>query len=251
MKDAAAKPPGLLRFLPIAVIAAAAAAVFLTGAHKYLSLDSLRENHAALETLVEKRLLFALLAFAAAYVVVTALSLPGGALMSLVGGLLFGPFLGTAVVMLAATAGAAIIFTAARTAVGDSLRRRAGPFVKRMEDGFRSNAFSYLLILRLVPAFPFFVVNIAPALFDVKLRTFILATFIGIAPGTFAFVSAGNGLGAVLESGGEIKLTGLLTQPAVLTPIVALSVLAMLPVLMKSRGRMSESKKESRRDDSN
>lgn len=234
----AAKTAGPARFLPLALIAAAAGAVYLTGAYKYLSLDTLREHRAALEAFVDQRLVLAILLFAAAYVAVTALSLPGATLMSLLGGFLFGPFLGTAVVVIAATIGAGVIFTAARTALGDALRNKAGPFVRRMEEGFSRNAFSYLLLLRLIPMFPFFIVNIAPALFNVKLGVFIAATFIGIIPGAFAFVSAGNGLGAVLETGGDLKLTGLLTQPAVLTPIIAISFLALLPIALKAFGLM-------------
>lgn len=244
MTEPAARPTGLIRYLPLGVIAATAVAVFATGAYKYISLDTLREHRATLEALVEDRLLLALLAYALAYVVMTALSLPGATLMSLIGGFLFGPFLGTAVVVVAATIGAAVIFTAARTAFGDALRRRAGPFARKMEDGFRRNAFSYLLLLRLIPLFPFFIVNVAPALFNVSLRTYVLATLIGIIPGAFAFVSAGAGLGAVLDSGGELKLTGLLMQPAVLTPIIALSILAILPIALKALGVLPGSKKE-------
>ncbi|MFZ5616389.1 MAG: TVP38/TMEM64 family protein [Pseudomonadota bacterium] len=243
--SAGRRPAGLARFLPLGVIALAAVAIFATGAYKYVSLDTLRDNRAALEAFVQERLLLAVIAYALAYVVMTALSLPGATLMSLIGGFLFGPLLGTAAVVVGATIGAAIIFTAAKTAFGDALRSRAGPFARKMEDGFRKNAFSYLLLLRLIPLFPFFIVNIAPALFNVSLRTYFLATLIGIIPGAFAFVSAGAGLGAVLDSGGELQLSGLLTQPAVLTPIIALSVLAILPIALKALGVIPDSKKES------
>jgi len=244
MRDAAKPRTGLARFLPIGLIALATAAIFATGAHRYLSLETLRENRAALEGLVERNLPLAVAAYTAAYVAVTALSLPGATLMSVLGGFLFGPFLGAGAVVIAATIGAAIIFSAARTALGDSLRKKAGPFARKMEDGFKRNAFSYLLLLRLIPLFPFFIVNIAPAIFDVKLRTFALATFIGIIPGAFAFVSAGNGLGAVLDSGGDLKLAGLLTQPEILTPIIALSVLALLPIALKASGALKAAQKE-------
>lgn len=237
MTHDAKRQPGLWRYLPLGLIAIAAATVFATGAHQFLSLETLREHRTSLEAFVENRLLAAVAAFALAYIAVTALSLPGATLMSVIGGFLFGPMLGTFVVVSAATIGAAIIFVAAKTAFGDALRRRAGPFVQKMEEGFRRNAFSYLLLLRLMPLFPFFIVNIAPALFNVKLRTFVLATLIGIIPGAFAFVSAGNGLGAVLDSGGELNLVGLLRQPAVLTPIIALSLLAIAPNAMRAFGR--------------
>lgn len=235
MKDTT-RSGGLKRFLPLALIAVFAAAVFFSGAWRYLSLETLREHRAAIEAFVADRLLLSLLIYALIYIGATALSLPGATLLSVVGGFLFGPFAGTVAVVIAATIGAAIIFTAAKTAVGDTLRKKAGPFARRMEDGFRANAFSYLLLLRLIPLFPFFIVNIAPALFGVKTRTFVLATFIGIIPGAFAFVSAGNGLGAVLNGGANLDLKGLLADPAILTPIVALSLLALLPIALKAFG---------------
>jgi len=236
MTDAPRPKPTLARFLPLALILVVAAIIFATGAQRYLTLDALKEHRAALETLVEENLVVAILLFALGYVAVAALSLPGATIMSLLGGFLFGPIIGTAIVVVSATIGATIIFTAAQTALGDSLRRRAGPFVKKMEEGFKDNAFSYLLLLRLIPLFPFFIINIAPSLFDIRLRTFTVATFIGIIPGAFAFVSAGAGLGTVLNAGGEVELTGLLTQPTVLTPIVALSLLALLPIAAKKMG---------------
>lgn len=240
----ATRAKGIARFLPLALILVAAIAIVASGAHRHLSLESLQENRAALEAFVDDRLLLAVGGFALLYISATALSLPGATVLSLMGGFLFGPVLGTATVVIAATIGAAIIFSAAKTAVGDALRVRAGPFARKMEDGFRSNAFSYLLLLRLIPIFPFFIVNIAPALFDVKLRTFVVATLIGIIPGAFAYVSAGNGLGAVLDKGGELQLTGLLTQPAVLIPIAALSFLALMPIALKALGVMPSAPKD-------
>ncbi|MCB2112822.1 MAG: VTT domain-containing protein [Parvularculaceae bacterium] len=239
---APARPrPALARFLPLALILAAAAAIFATGAHRYLTLEALKDHRAGLEALVDKNLPVALALFALAYIAVAALSLPGATIMSLLGGFLFGPLIGTAAVVVAATIGATIIFMAAKTALGDSLKRRAGPFARKMEEGFKDNAFSYLLLLRLIPLFPFFIVNIAPSFFNIRMRTFAAATFIGIIPGAFAFVSAGAGLGAVLDAGEDVKLTGLLTQPAVLTPIIALSLLAMLPIAAKKMGWVKSS----------
>lgn len=224
------------KFLPIVVIASATGVFFASGAYRFLSFETLREHYAALEAFVEKRFAFSMLIFAMVYILAVALSLPGASLLSLLGGFLFGTFVGTGVVVVAATIGATIIFIAAKTAFGDTLRARAGGIVKKMEEGFRSNAMSYLLLLRLIPLFPFFVVNVAPALFGVPVRTFFIATLIGIIPGTFAYVSAGNGLGAVLAAGGDLKLTGLLLKPEIITPIVALSLVALLPVVLKAFG---------------
>lgn len=215
----------------------------MSGAYRFLSLDALREHYTTLEAFVEKRFVVAILIFAIAYILAVALSLPGATILSLLGGFLFGTFVGTGVVVVAATIGATLIFIAAKTAFGDALRARAGGVVKKMEEGFRSNAMSYLLLLRLIPLFPFFVVNVAPALFGVPVRTFFIATIIGIIPGTFAYVSAGNGLGAVLAAGGDLKLSGLLLKPEILTPIIALSVVALLPVVLKAFGVFPGAKK--------
>lgn len=242
MTDPAAQGPeqapgagsALKRFAPIVIILIAAAVVIASGAYKHLSFAALRENYEGISAFVAENLLLAIILFVVAYIVVTALSLPGATLMSVLGGFLFGIWVGTLIIVISATAGAAILFFAVKTALGDSLRKRVGPSLRKMEDGFRENAFSYLMLLRLAPLFPFFVVNIAPAIFGVSLRTFIIATFIGIIPGAFAFASVGNGLGAVLAAGEDLQLSGLLLKPEVLTPIIALSILALIPIVYKA-----------------
>ena len=128
-----------------------------------------------------------------------------------------------------ATAGATIVFLIARSALGETLRAKAGPRIRRMEEGFRADALSYLLVLRLIPLFPFWLVNIVPAFLGVPVRTYVLGTFIGIIPGSFVYASVGNGLGAVFEAGGTPDL-GIIFEPAILLPIVGLAVLALLPV---------------------
>jgi uncharacterized membrane protein YdjX (TVP38/TMEM64 family) len=167
-----------------------------------------------------------------------AFSLPGALVATLTGGFLFGTVLGGTATVVAATIGATILFIAARTAFGDLLRAKAGPAIKRMEEGFRENAFSYLLVLRLVPLFPFFLVNLAPAFLGVTLPTFVGATFIGIIPGTFVFASLGNGLGAVFDAGRTPDL-GLVKEPQVILPLLALAVLALVPVLYRRLRRAS------------
>jgi uncharacterized membrane protein YdjX (TVP38/TMEM64 family) len=171
--------------------------------------------------------------FIAIYAVATALSLPVGLVLSVTSGFLFGTFLGTAFAVVGATTGAVGVFMIARTALGDVLRRRlTGGVLERMADGFRQNAFSYLLVLRLIPLFPFFVVNLAPAFLGVSLRTFVAATLLGIVPGAFVFASVGTGLGDVFDMGGKFSATGLLT-PNVITALVGLAVLALAPVVYK------------------
>ncbi len=232
------KKGSLLRFAPLALLVAAIVFVIQMGWHQYLAPDrffeTLSENYVTLTGFVSENLVLSVLAFMGAYIIATALSLPGAGILSILGGLLFGVWVGTAAVVIAATIGATLIFTIAKSAVGDFLQRRAKGFVKKVEEGFKENAFSYLLLLRLIPAVPFFVLNILPSIFNMPLRTYVLATFIGIIPGSIAYVSAGNGAGAIIRAGGEVNLSGLLLQPAVLFPIIALAVLAMIPVIYKA-----------------
>jgi len=170
----------------------------------------------------------------------------------LTGDLLFGWMAGTALAVFAATIGAALIFLIARSSFGDTLAARAGPWLNRLRDGFQENAFSYLLFLRLVPAFPFFVVNLAPALLGVPLRTFVVGTAVGIIPGTAAFATAGAGLGSVVEAqnaayqsclaanpvNGEAACpytidTSALVTKELLVAFAVLGLVALLPVILK------------------
>lgn len=220
------------RFLPLIAIVGAIAAFFALGLDRYLTFEALRDNRHLLMTLVEDHAVLMALGFVAVYALATALSLPGGAILSITGGFLFGSILGTLWIVVGATIGATAIFVIARTALGESLRDRAGPWLKKMEDGFKENALSYLLVLRLVPLFPFFVVNLVPALLGVPLRTYILGTFIGIIPGAFVFASVGAGLGSVFDSEEGFSPASALT-PEVITALVGLSVLSLVPVVYK------------------
>ena len=132
---------------------------------------------------------------------------------------------GAVCAVIGATLGATALFLAARAGLG-GLAQRAGRFVAKLEAGFRADAFSYLLVLRLVPIFPFWLVNLVPALVGVRLATFVLATFLGIIPGSFVYTSLGNGLGSVVE---EPDLA-IVFEPRVLLPVVGLAILALIPV---------------------
>lgn len=220
------------RLVPLAFVPAVLVAFFALGLDRYLSFEQLRQHRVELMGFVMARPVLAVLAFVAVYATATACSLPGGAVMTLTGGFLFGIWLGTAAVVVGATLGATLLFLVARTALGSTLRARAGPFLARMEAGFRENALSYLLVLRLIPAFPFVVVNLVPALLGVPVRTFVVATFFGIMPGTFVFASIGAGLGSIFDKMEEVSLTGALTEEVVIA-LVGLAVLALIPVAYK------------------
>ncbi|HYE50235.1 MAG TPA: TVP38/TMEM64 family protein [Azospirillaceae bacterium] len=223
---------GWTRFLPLAVLAAGLAAFFALGLHEYLSWETLRRHRHELLAAVEAAPLRAALVFVAVYTAATAFSIPGAAFLSVGGGFLFGTAAGGALAVTGATLGAACVFLAARTAVGDYLQRRLGGTFRRLEDGFRENAFSYMLFLRLMPVFPFWFVNLAPAFLGVPLRTFVAGTFLGIIPGGLVYASVGSGLGHVLDAGGTPDL-GLVARPEVLLPIAGLALLSLVPVVYR------------------
>jgi uncharacterized membrane protein YdjX (TVP38/TMEM64 family) len=217
------------RLAPLAVLLAAIIAFFALGLHHYLSFDVLRQHREQLLAMVAQHPFLAPLAFVALYAAVIALSVPGGAVLTIAGGFLFGVVAGSFYVVVAATLGATIVFLIAKTAVGDFLRAKAGPRIRRMEEGFREDAFSYLLVLRLIPIFPFWLVNIVPAFLGVGVGTYVLGTFLGIIPGSLVFASVGNGLGAVFDAGQSPDL-GIIFKPAIIGPIIGLALLALLPI---------------------
>lgn len=245
----ARKSGGLSRWAPLVGIAALMALVFAMGWHKYLTLEQIGRNYDALTGYIESNLALSLTAYAALYIVVVALSLPGALALTLAGGILFGWQIGGPAAIVAATIGATVIFLVARTSLGETLAAKAGPAISRLRDGFQENALSYLLFLRLVPAFPFFIVNLAPAILGVKLRTYVIATFLGIIPGTMAFSFAASQLGTVIEKTntehvacvaekGEAACpyvidTGTLVSKEIILAFAALGIVALIPVIVK------------------
>lgn len=222
------------RLLPLGVIAIALSAFFLLGGPDYVSMDSLRENRETLAALVADNYLLIFFGFIAVYATLVAISFPGAGFLSIFGGFLFGSFAGAAGNVIGATIGAVLIFLAARYAIGDLLKKKtSGNYMKKFEQGLKENELSFLFILRLVPLFPFFVVNFVPALFGVKLRNYVLSTFFGIIPGALVYASVGAGIGAVFDAGGEASLSGLMFQPKVILPIVGLITLSLIPIIYK------------------
>lgn len=217
------------RWWPVGVLVAAVVLFFALGLGRYLSLEALREHRLVLRTWVETSGFLVAVVFMAIYIVAVACSLPGATVLTVSSGFLFGPLWGTVLVVLSATTGAAILFRLAQSTLGQALRTRAGAWLPRLEAGFRANALSYLLVLRLVPLFPFFIVNLVPALLGVPLGTFLVGTFVGIIPGSFVYTSVGAGLGSVFDAGGTLSLQGVLT-PQILTALVGLALLALIPV---------------------
>lgn len=207
-------------------------AFFAFGLDRYVSFETLRANRVALLARVQNTGVLAVLTYMAIYTLAIAFSLPGGAVLSITGGFLFGAVWGTVYIVISATLGATVLFLIAKTALGDALRSKAGPWLRTMEAGFRDNAMSYLLVLRLIPLFPFFVVNLVPAFLGVTLSTYVVGTFVGIIPGAFVYATVGAGLGSIFDAGDAFSAKGILT-PQILIALMGLAVLALVPVVYK------------------
>ncbi len=219
------------KIIPLAVLLAGAviAAIF---AGDYLSFEALSENREALLGWRDSNYLAAVAVFGLLYVLMVAFSVPGGAWLTIGGGFLFGTVPATSIVVLAATVGATAIFLAAKHGLGDMLRDKASGWLRKFEDGVRDNDISFMLVMRLVPAVPFFIANLAPAFLGVRTRTYIWTTLIGIIPGTAVYASIGAGLGEVFERGESPDL-GVIFEPHVFLPLLGLAALGALPSIVK------------------
>lgn len=215
-----------LKLALLALFGGAIVAFFALGGQRYLTLDTIKSNRDALLAFTEAHFVLALAIGFFAYAGAVAFSLPGALLLSLATGFVFGRWVGTLLVVFAATAGATVVFLAARYIFADAARRRLGALGVRINAGFTENAFNYMLFLRLVPVFPFFLVNLAPAFTSIPLPTFVLATFVGIIPGTFVFVNLGQTLGRI------DSLQGLVSVET-LGAFALLGLFALVPVLIK------------------
>lgn len=247
------RPAALMRKLwPLLLLAALLALAVSMGWHHYLSLQSVAMHREALRAFIDTHFWVALFAYMLLYVVVIAVSIPGGAALTFAGGLLFGPWIGAPATVVAATIGATLLFLIVRSSLGEALAAQAGPWLSKLKDGFRENALSYLLFLRLVPAIPFAIVNLAPALLGVPLGTYVLGTAIGIIPGTIAYTYLGAGLDSVIDAqkrayddclakslagaASDCRFTidpGSLVTPELVIAFSLLAVVALIPVVVR------------------
>jgi uncharacterized membrane protein YdjX (TVP38/TMEM64 family) len=230
-------PSRLLRDRRLWLVVAALVAFALvrwSGLGGLLSLDTLRTHREALAGWVGANAVVAGLAYVAAYVAAVAFSLPGAVFLTLAGGFLFGAVAGTLLTVTGATIGATLVFVFARAILGANALDRFGAPAARLADGIRRNAASYLLVLRLVPLFPFFLVNLVPAFVGVALPTYVATTFVGIIPGTAVFSLAGAGLGALLDQGDAITPATILT-PKILAGLLGLAALSLAAIPLRKR----------------
>jgi uncharacterized membrane protein YdjX (TVP38/TMEM64 family) len=229
----------LCRLIPLGLLLLAGGAFVLSGGRSYLTFAALAENREYLQALAAANGVLAALGYMLIYAALTALSVPGAMLMTLAGGFLFGAWFGTLWALVGSTIGATIVFLAARAGLY-GLAARAGPRIACIEAGFREDAFNYLLCLRLVPIFPFWLVNLIAGLAGMRLAAYVAATFCGMMPGAFVYASLGNGLGALIANG-EHPDRYMIFRPYILLPIVGLALLSLLPVVFKRwRGRRRE-----------
>ena len=231
-------PGGIARRLPLIVILVAAAVGAFT-LRDTLTFEALRDNREALLAFRDAHYATTVLLFMLAYVAIVAFSLPGATIATLTGGFLFATFPGALFNITAATIGATLIFLAARWGLGERLAARmesSEGTVRRIKDGIDENQWSMLFLIRLVPAVPFFVANLVPALVGVPLNRFVISTFLGIIPGGVVYTSVGAGLGQVFARG-ETPDLGIIFEPHILLPLLGLCVLAALPILIKALRR--------------
>jgi uncharacterized membrane protein YdjX (TVP38/TMEM64 family) len=220
-----------------------------SGLGHQLSLAAIAENRSALKDFTAQHWFAAIAIFAAAYIAIVALSVPGAAVMSILGGFLFGWWVSAPLTALSATIGAIIVFHVVKTSFGEALAERAGPTARKLQQGFAADAFNYLLFLRLVPVFPFFLVNAVAGICRVNLLTFIAATVIGIAPAALIFAFVGQGLDGVIADrerafntcvaakgaancSFDLDASHLLT-PGLMLALAALGILALIPAIFK------------------
>ena len=245
----AQKAPSLIRrSLPLLAIVLLAAVAYVAVGRGGISLEALVRHRETIGAFVAAHRLLAVLVYIALYIAAVALSLPGATFLTVAGGFLFGLAIGAPAAVIGATLGATVIFLVARTALGEPLLRRAGPRATQLAQGFRDDAFSYLLFLRLVPAFPFFLVNLVPAFAGVRLLPFVAATALGIIPGAVVYAFAGTGLDSVISAqqaanrsclaAGRADCHFVFNAKDVLTPqllgaLVSLGLLALVPVVVK------------------
>ncbi len=195
------------RIALLVLLAAAIAAYFWFDLGNVLSLENFKQSQADIVAAKDANPLFYIGGFFLIYVIVTALSLPGAAIMSLVAGALFGVVTGTILVSFASTIGATLAFLSARFLLRDWVQSKFGERLKAIDDGIARDGAFYLFTIRLIPLFPFFVVNLLMGLTRIKTRTFYWVSQIGMFPATIVFVNAGTQISKIESTAGLLSPT--------------------------------------------
>lgn len=223
--------PLWVRLWPLYVIGAGIIAAWQQGVFEYLSLEQLREQQDVLKGFVADNWLVAGLTYVGIYAVATLFMMPGALWITIAGGFMFGLVGGSIATVIGATLGASLLFFAARTSVGDSLRRMAGSYADKVRNEFQQSPLAYMFAMRFVPAMPFPIANIVPALLGAKYRDYFISTALGIVPGVVAYTWIGSGLSATFAAGEDPDLGAVAGN--LLPAVIALLIVSMLPVVYK------------------
>jgi uncharacterized membrane protein YdjX (TVP38/TMEM64 family) len=220
------------KWLPLLFILFILVAFYQLNLSDYFTFDSLRAHHRWLHEIRNEHNVLTPVLYALVYIIAVAACIPAALFLTLIGGFLFGPALGTFLVVFSATLGGTIIFLAVKNSLTPWFEERAGKWLAQMEKGFQENAFFYLLTLRLIPLFPFWLVNIIPALLDVRLVIFLWATVLGVIPAAFIYTSIGHSLDLILEMN-QTPSPQIIFRVDILVPLLGLAILSLLPVLYR------------------
>jgi len=232
----------LLRWLPLCILIIIFGVFLYFQGYDYLTFDALKRHRELLLMWQNEHFLIAIIAYMSIYILLIACSIPSAVFLSMAGGFMFGPWLGAILALISASIGAFIVFCAVALAFRAAIEKKTVKWLQLMAEGFKKNAFFYLIFLRIAPIFPFWVVNIVPALLGVSKRTFFFATLIGMIPGCFIYVSLGSGLGHLFDND-QVPNVRILYDPEILIPLIGLAILAVIPIIYKwykRRGRDDE-----------
>ena len=233
------------RWLPLAVMIGAGAAVYFTGVYKYVAFDELRARHAELKGFVDEHFILGLLIYLGVFLAATFVAVPGAMVLQLVAGFLFGPWIGGLATAVSATIGSLGYYYAAKSALGDSMRKRAyaDPRARKWREGLEKDAFWYLLGLRIPPVMLFVGISALAGLAAVPVRSYLAATFLGVLPSATVYASIGSGLKDIFERGEPIDPM----DPVILWPMIGLGVLSLIPPTVKFLGNLRKRKAENSR----
>lgn len=235
-------------WLPLALLVLVIASLYFTGVYRWLSIEKLVQNYESLSQFVLDNLVMAILLYMLIYTVAVAISFPAPWILTIAGGLLFGWWLGGLATIFAATLGASILFFITKTSFGEQLGKSAIGYVQRIREGVQKDGVSYMLFMRLTPIFPFTLVNIVPGLLGVPFITYFWTTLVGIAPGTFAYAYAGEGLASIVRAqadayaaclaagnapcGVSLEVGNIITTD-LLIALGALGLVSLIPIFVK------------------
>jgi len=246
--DASAEPPRasagehLRRWLPLMVMIGAGAAVYFTGVYKYVAFDELRARHQELKGFVDEHFILGLVIYMAVFCAATFVAVPGAMVLQLIAGFLFGPWIGGLATAISATFGSLGYYYAARSALGDAMRKRAyaDPRAKKWREGLEKDAFWYLLGLRIPSVMLFVGISALAGLAAVPVRSYLAATFLGVLPSATVYASIGSGLESIFERGEAIDPM----DPVILLPMIGLGVLSLIPPTVKLLGNLRKRRTE-------